>query len=125
MHKIKNLWGGKRRGNIYLDIGNLERLTKNEEWGEQTVEVIAHERVHLADWMDNGIDDWIGNPHGPGDAVYELGEDLRDRIGPSGVEWSRTCPEPEGYLWKLPGWGHDFTDTNYCRIGEIRKALRN
>ena len=125
MYKIKNLWGGKRRGNIYLDIANIERLADEQLWDEETVETIAHERIHLADWMDDGFDNWSGNPHGPGDAIYDQGKNLRNSLLRSGVEWSRICPEREGYLWKLPGWGHDFTDPNYCRIGEIRKALRN
>lgn len=81
-NKIKSLWGGKRLVNIYLDISNLERLTPEGEWDEKNVEVIAHERIHLADRMYNRIDAWIDDPYVPGDPVYEQGEDLRNSIGP-------------------------------------------
>lgn len=45
-------------------------------------------------------------------------------MGPSGVEWSRTCPDPDRILWKLLGWELEMTDPNYCRIGEVREVLR-
>ncbi len=128
MLPVHRLPGLKRKGDIYIDIKNIERLRPGfavSVWDEMAVETDAHERVHLADWIDNGRDDWWDpNNHRRGDRIYRQGEEIANLIGISGVEWSRTCPDPYQVRWMLPSWGLEMPDPNFCRIGEIRKILR-
>ncbi|MDE0094635.1 MAG: hypothetical protein OXO49_09075 [Gammaproteobacteria bacterium] len=122
-----------RKGSIYIDIDNIENFFKEEGeiiWDLETVETDIHERLHLADWIDNGEVDWASADHNDfdegekDDRIYRQAGELIEEIGNSGVEWSRTCPDPYQVLWKLPGWGLEMTDPNYCRIGEVREVLR-
>lgn len=125
--------GGARTGSTRIDVREIQfnwnlylySVVVNKD--SQIVDTTAHERIHLADRMDNGVLDWGGaneiEHNKQMDRVHKQGERIAELLGnTSRVDWSRGCHPPYEPLFWLEGWGHDMADgnhPNYCRIGEV------
>ena len=81
-------------GEITINIGRIEEeYSSAPKRDEVTRVVVAHERIHLADWLDDGDWDWIlswehhHSPYGIYDETYERGEFIGEKAGPSSRYW--------------------------------------
>lgn len=122
------------KGAIFINIGKIEVYQKPKNWEAKTREVVAHERVHLADWTDSHFH-WVyidseGNPSQylhdllQNDKTYRWGRFIGERAGPitPAVDWSRTCLDHQ-VSYYLAGWGHhNQVREGYCFVKMVLRA---
>ena len=116
-------WFDSNTGEIVINVGRIEKYVEEAykvhglklDKNEIIKEVVAHERVHLADWTDNSYWDWVEDnsltvhhsPAGKDDWTYRRGRFIGERAGPFDPElvWSRMCLE-DNVRYYFAGWGH-------------------
>lgn len=122
------------RGKITINIGVIERnnFGRYKDW--EIKGVVAHERIHLADWR-NSTWDWIeggslANHHDPtrdkkNDETYVWGEFIRDEAAALDMDWGRGCRADRGAVLKyIEGWGpYEFPD-GFCIFETVLQRAR-
>ena len=128
MYNVKNK-KGERAGKIIINIESIEaswrRPSSRGLREETTRKVIAHERVHLADWLDNGQWDWMDLPYwfhkyGRTDDTYKWGWFIGEQAGPFPLHWERACNDDHRVEYYLAGWGHhNEVRDGFCIVKQV------
>ena len=110
---------GRRAGKIRINIGLLETYENRDYRIRRTV---AHERIHLADWIDNGVMQWFA----PGkshelfdlDKTHRWAKFIGEQAGPFPLHWERACSNDDHRVeYFLAGWGHhNEVREGYCFV---------
>ena len=129
-------WFDSNTGEIVINIGLIEKESKKLKLdkNEAIKEIVAHERVHLADWGDNGEWDWVIEKNikkhntlaGIDDQTYQWGRFIGERAGPFAppLDWSRGCLEDK-VRYYFAGWGHhNEIREGYCIVKKVLSGGR-
>ena len=120
-----------RAGKIRINIGKLEAYEYRNTPGKEIWEyrdyrikrTVAHERVHLADWLDNGLMQWFvpGEMHElfDLDQTHQFAKFIGERAAPFYPYWERVCLKNKMRRY-IAGWGLDVdeivTAELYCIV---------
>lgn len=121
-----NQWVGR----IHINFGKIEEvpLEGNENRNLVTNGTVAHERVHLSDWLPDGDLDWILSEqlhkYTRTDKTYRWGEFIGEKAGPLTLYWGRMCLDNQ-ISYYLEGWGHyNELPAGYCLVGILFNRRR-